>query len=98
MKAEEPCSTKYRKAADLLHGFLLRQPRTAEGSWWHKQIYPDQVWLDWLYMAQPFSALYEKHFGAGDYSDLLRQFAEPLVKDNTIKPYADLVRKKYGEY
>ena len=71
---------KYRKAADLLHGFLLRQPRTAEGSWWHKQIYPDQVWLDGLYMAQPFSALYEKHFGAGDYSDLLRQFA--LVRDH----------------
>ena len=57
---------KYRRAADFLHGFLQRQPRTKEGSWWHKQIYPDQVWLDGIYMAQPFAALYEKHFGSGN--------------------------------
>ncbi len=64
---------KYRKAADLLRGALDRQPRTFEGSWWHKQIYPDQVWLDGIYMAQPFAALYEKNFGTGDYSDILHQ-------------------------
>jgi len=32
-----------------------------------------------------------------DYDDLLRQFDEPMVKDDTIKPYADLVRRRYGE-
>ena len=64
---------KYRKACDFLHECLLRQPRTSEGSYWHKQIYPNQVWLDGLYMAQPFAALYEKHFGNGDYSDILHQ-------------------------
>ena len=66
---------KYRRAADVLKAALDSQPRTFEGSWWHKQIYPDQVWLDGIYMAQPFSALYEKHFGQGDYSDVLRQVA-----------------------
>ena len=64
---------KYRKAAETLRAALDDQPRTAEGSWWHKDIYPDQVWLDGIYMAQPFSALYEKHFGKGDYSDVLKQ-------------------------
>ena len=64
---------KYKKAAALLREQLSKQPRTAEGSFWHKLIYPNQVWLDGLYMAQPFYALYEKSFGAGDYSDLLRQ-------------------------
>ena len=64
---------KYRRAAELLRRALDRQPRTAEGSWWHKRIYPNQVWLDGIYMAQPFSALYEKHFGTGDYGDILRQ-------------------------
>lgn len=64
---------KYRRAADFLHGQLQLQPRTFEGSWWHKQIYPDQVWLDGIYMAQPFAALYEKHFGSGDYADVLHQ-------------------------
>ncbi len=64
---------KYKKAAEFLHSHLMRQPRTFEGSFWHKQIYPEQVWLDGIYMAQPFAALYQKHFGGGDYSDILRQ-------------------------
>ena len=64
---------KYRRAADVLKRALDAQPRTAEGSWWHKKIYPDQVWLDGIYMAQPFAALYEKNFGDGDYSDILKQ-------------------------
>ncbi len=64
---------KYKKAAGVLRGQLARQPRTAEGSFWHKKIYPEQVWLDGIYMAQPFYALYETRFGAGDCSDTLRQ-------------------------
>jgi len=64
---------KYKKAAALLREQLAEQPRTAEGSFWHKAIYPDQVWLDGIYMAQPFYALYEKTFGAGDFRDTLRQ-------------------------
>ena len=64
---------KYRKACDFLHQCLLEQPRTHEGSFWHKQIYPNQVWLDGLYMAQPYAALYEKYFGSGDYSDIVHQ-------------------------
>ena len=64
---------KYRKAADFLRAQLGKQPRTAEGNFWHKAIYPNQVWLDGIYMAQPFYALYEKHFGNGDYSDTAAQ-------------------------
>ena len=64
---------KYKKAAAALRGQLERQPRTPEGNFWHKAIYPNQVWLDGLYMAQPFYALYEKHFGTGDFSDTVRQ-------------------------
>ncbi len=64
---------KYRLAADGLTKQLAAQPRTHEGNFWHKAIYPNQVWLDGLYMAQPFRALYEKHFGQGDYSDIVKQ-------------------------
>ena len=64
---------KYRLAAQLLHKALEEQPRTHEGSFWHKKIYPNQVWLDGVYMAQVFAALYEKHFGSGDYGDIVRQ-------------------------
>lgn len=64
---------KYRRAIDTLYGQLLRHPRTCEGSFWHKAIYPNQVWLDGIYMAQVFYALYQQAFGGGDYSDILRQ-------------------------
>lgn len=64
---------KYRLAAEKLHQSLKAQPRTHEGSYWHKAIYPSQVWLDGIYMAQVFSALYEKHLGQGDYADVLNQ-------------------------
>lgn len=64
---------KYRLAAEKQMDQLRHQPRTFEGSFWHKAIYPDQVWLDGLYMAQPFMVLYEKNFGNGDFSDTINQ-------------------------
>lgn len=50
---------KYRKAIDTVYSQLLGQPRTSGGNFWHKMIYPNQVWLDGLYMAQPFYMQYE---------------------------------------
>lgn len=64
---------KYRRAAQFLRRRLDEQPRTAEGSFWHKAIYPNQVWLDGIYMAQPFYALYETRFGTGACADTVRQ-------------------------
>ena len=66
---------KYRKAIDTLYGQLLRQPRTWEGSFWHKAIYPDQVWLDGLYMAQVFYTRYTTQYeDCAHYDDILNQF------------------------
>ena len=53
---------KYRKAIDLIRSQLETQPRTKEGNFWHKDIYPWQVWLDGTYMAQPFYMEYETRF------------------------------------
>ena len=49
---------KYLKAAKLLREQLRTQPRTNEGGFWHKKIYPYQMWLDGLYMGSPFYAEY----------------------------------------
>lgn len=66
---------KYRKAMETLRGQLRRQPRTYEGNFWHKAIYPNQVWLDGLYMAQVFYARYTREFEHGEnYADILNQF------------------------
>ena len=60
---------KYRAAADLLRQQLHDQPRTHEGGFWHKKIYPYQMWLDGLFMAQPFAAQYASLFGESDSFD-----------------------------
>jgi unsaturated rhamnogalacturonyl hydrolase len=66
---------KYKKAAELLRGQLKDHPRTSEGGFWHKKIYPWQMWLDGLYMGQPFYAEYAKVFHEDTaFNDIARQF------------------------
>ncbi|MDF3078924.1 MAG: rhamnogalacturonides degradation protein RhiN [Sphingobacteriaceae bacterium] len=49
---------KYLKAAETLYQQLKNQPRTNEGGFWHKKVYPYQMWLDGLYMGEPFYTEY----------------------------------------
>ncbi len=55
---EETGDEKYKKAADTLREQLQYQPRNKSNGFWHKKIYPNQMWLDGLYMAQPFYIKY----------------------------------------
>ena len=52
--------SRYAIAIETLVAQLETQPRTLGGGFWHKKIYPWQIWLDGLYMAQPFRTLYGK--------------------------------------
>ncbi|MFT3780776.1 MAG: glycoside hydrolase family 88 protein [Nibricoccus sp.] len=54
---------RYRKAADLLRSQLSTHPRTQDGGFWHKKRYEHQMWLDGLYMAEPFYSEYALRFG-----------------------------------
>jgi unsaturated rhamnogalacturonyl hydrolase len=53
---------RYEKALRTLRGQLRNQPRTADGGFWHKLVYPRQMWLDGVYMASPFLAEYARVF------------------------------------
>lgn len=53
---------RYRDAIETLRAQLEKQPRTRAGNFWHKKIYPWQVWLDGTYMAQPFYVDYETRY------------------------------------
>lgn len=64
---------KYRLAIEHQMSQLRYQPRTNTGNFWHKLIYPNQIWLDGIYMAQVFSTLYAKTYGGKNYSDILSQ-------------------------
>jgi unsaturated rhamnogalacturonyl hydrolase len=66
---------KYKLAADTLRRQLAIQPRTPSGGFWHKKAYPNQMWLDGLYMAEPFYAMYSvmSHDTAA-FRDIAHQF------------------------
>jgi unsaturated rhamnogalacturonyl hydrolase len=53
---------KYYLAAKYVREQLRLQKRTPSGGFWHKDIYPNQVWLDGAYMAGPFLAEYGATF------------------------------------
>lgn len=66
---------KYLKAVQSLRQQLRTHPRTSEGGFWHKKIYPYQMWLDGLYMGEPFYAEYAALFHEDTaFNDIARQF------------------------
>ena len=86
---------KYRLAMHNLYGQILEMPRTPEGGFWHKKIYPDQMWLDGLYMVEPFYAEYTSMYipaeqQAANFADIAHQFN--LVAEKTFDPVSGLYR------
>ncbi|MBK8811877.1 MAG: glycoside hydrolase family 88 protein [Acidobacteria bacterium] len=65
---------KYKKATEYIRLQLNSHPRTKEGGFWHKNIYPWQMWLDGLYMGQPFYAEYSQVWKEDNWNDIANQF------------------------
>lgn len=87
---------KYKSAADSLIKQLQQQPRTSEGGFWHKKIYPNQMWLDGLYMAEPFYAEYSKMFNFNsNYDDIANQFL--LIKKHLYDKQTGLYSHGWDE-
>lgn len=87
---------KYRRAINTLYDQLITMPRTKEGNFWHKKIYPYQVWLDGLYMAQPFYMQYEDRYN--QKSGCLDSFSQfELVKRHMRDPETGLYYHGYDE-
>jgi unsaturated rhamnogalacturonyl hydrolase len=77
-------SYRYRKAIELLRSQMSTHPRTDDGAFWHKKIYPHQMWLDGVYMASPFLAEYAATFHKpAIFDDVTRQvvLAEEHMRD-----------------
>jgi unsaturated rhamnogalacturonyl hydrolase len=87
---------RYRGALQQVHEQLERQPRTASGGFWHKQIYPHQMWLDGIYMAGPFLAEFAACFEVpADFDDLARQIL--LIREHTLDPRTGLLYHAWDE-
>ena len=93
---ERTGQAKYKIALDTLRAQFDGQPRTAEGGFWHKQIYPSQMWLDGLYMGAPFYAEYVSRFGQPkEYEDIIRQFC--VIARHTYNPGTGLYQHAWDE-
>jgi unsaturated rhamnogalacturonyl hydrolase len=87
---------KYKNAMRLLRQQLAGQPRTSEGGFWHKKIYPYQMWLDGIYMASPFYAEFAKTFDEpAAFDDVARQII--LIENHTRDPQTGLLYHGWDE-
>lgn len=91
---------KYRRAIELVRSQLDEHPRTSEGGFWHKKTYPYQMWLDGLYMAQPFYAEYTSRYEVPErrdsiYRDICNHFI--VVAEHTFDPKTGLYRHAWDE-
>ena len=91
---------RYRRVLRTVRAQLDSQPRTADGIFWHKAVYPHQVWLDGLYMAQPFYAEYTGRFTLKAerdslFSDIASQFSR--AASHTYDPATGLFRHAWDE-
>lgn len=88
---EQTKDRKYKRALDLLRSQLDSHPRNADGGFWHKKIYPNQMWLDGIYMGTPFYAEYAyRNSRPEDYQDIINQFV--TVARHTYDPVNDVFR------
>lgn len=82
---------KYKKAIDLLRSQLDTHPRNEDGGFWHKKIYPNQMWLDGIYMGSPFYAEYaSRNHRPQDYADIVNQIL--TIARHTYDPKNGLYR------
>ena len=87
---------RYMAGADLLARQLATHPRTRSGVYWHKLRYPWQIWLDGIYMGQPFRIAHAQATAQPEaVADSLAQIDTALQA--LIDPAAGLYRHAYDE-
>lgn len=87
---------RYLIAMQTLRKQLETHPRTNSGGFWHKKIYPYQMWLDGLYMGTPFYARYSTEFNKSkDFDDIAKQFEQ--VQLHTIDKKTGLLFHAWDE-
>ncbi|WP_273370286.1 glycoside hydrolase family 88/105 protein [Alistipes megaguti] len=91
---------RYAQVLDTLYAQLRAQPRNFDGGFWHKAVYPHQMWLDGLYMAEPFYAEYAMTHLTGAalddaVADIVNQFV--TVGKHTWDPATGLYRHAYDD-
>lgn len=90
---------KYKSAARIIWEQLNRHPRTPSGGFWHRDPnYPNQMWLDGIFMADSFYAKWTRSFDAGNtaaWDDIVLQF--DTIEAHTRNKTSGLLAHGYDE-
>ena len=87
---------KYKIALDNFIEQLKTHPKTNAGGYWHKQIYPWQMWLDGIYMASTYMVQYAKEFNAPEWYDIAA-FQVKIIFEKTLDPSTGLLMHAWDE-
>lgn len=93
---EETGDERYKTALHMLVPLLKSWPTNPSGGFWHKGHYPNQMWLDGLYMAGPIATQFANTFGDSDYFDRMAFQALLMVK-HTKDPVTGLLYHGWDE-
>ena len=87
---------KYKIAIDNFIEQLKTHPKTMSGGYWHKKIYPSQMWLDGIFMASTFMAQYAKEFNSPEWFDIACNQTK-MIYVKTVDPQSGLLMHAWDE-
>jgi unsaturated rhamnogalacturonyl hydrolase len=82
---------KYRSAAETVRQAFARIPKNAEGGFWHKEIHPNEMWIDGIYMGEPFLVRHGRLFGEAAVANDTAVFQATLAAQHCLDPKSGLL-------
>ena len=87
---------KYKIALDNFIEQLKTHPKTNSGGYWHKKIYPWQMWLDGIFMGSTYMAEYARVFNSPEWFDVATAQTK-MIYENTLDPSTGLLMHAWDE-
>jgi unsaturated rhamnogalacturonyl hydrolase len=81
---EQTGEQKYKTAARTVREAFDTIPKNADGGFWHKGIYPNEMWIDGIYMGEPFLVRYGKLFGGAEICNRTAVFQATLAAEHCL--------------
>jgi unsaturated rhamnogalacturonyl hydrolase len=82
---------RYRAAARTVREAFDHIPKNADGGFWHKSQYPNEMWVDGIYMGQPFLVNYGRLFDDAAFGNDMAVVQSMLAAGHCLDPKTGLL-------